>query len=513
MARSETSLLDRMRRSRKWPPHWPIQWKLAAVSAGITFVILVAFGFAVGQITTNQLKDNYAADTEAKVNELAAEIRDKNLITPAYFGDEAVLNNLLASVNGAADITSLANQIRYRPPNSHDLGEPTSPGISTSDGWQIATALVTQSATQPYAIGLVRYGRPMDRLDASIGRIWISILAGTLGATLLAALGGVILSRRAMRPISSLTSTAGEIARTRDTEVTLAEPEGDDEVAELTRTFNDMLHELSISRYEKERSLERQREFVADASHELRTPLTSVKANLELLDDSLRRPGSGNGDREFEIESVESALRSAERMARLVADLQLIAKADSGRTGDRVPCDLSEITAHVADELRPLCENHRVVLDVPEPVVVSGNADELHRVILNLVDNSIRHTPEETTITVTSRLDGDTGEVRVEDDGPGVPKEMWPTIFDRFVRHDGPGDRAKGKGTGLGLSIVRVIARSHGGTATVGDSPHGGASFVVRIPALKAPTGSTAAFEKDAAAVAETPVKKPQGNR
>ena len=138
-------------------------------------------------------------------------------------------------------------------------------------------------------IGWIRYGRSIDRLDASINRIRLSILAGILGATLLAALAGVVLSRRAMRPISTLTTTAGEIARTRDPEVNLAEPEGEDEVAELTRTFSDMLHELSLSRAEEERLLMRQREFVADASHELRTPLTSVLANLELLEESLKR--------------------------------------------------------------------------------------------------------------------------------------------------------------------------------------------------------------------------------
>lgn len=486
MAVSGGSFLQRLRRSRKWPPHWRIQWKLAAVSAGITFIILIVFGLAVGQITTNQLRENYAADTEAKANELAAEIRDNNVTTPAYIGDDQRLNALLASVNGVADLTSIANRITYRPPNTRDLGPLTSQGISTYDGWQIATTYVPQTVGSPIAVAVVRYGRPMDRLNASIGRIWFSILAGTLGATLLAALGGVVLSRRAMRPISSLTQTAGQIARTRDPEVTLAEPEGDDEVAELTRTFNDMLHELSISRTEREQSLDRQREFVADASHELRTPLTSVLANLELLDDSLRRPGSGNGDREFEIESVESALRSSNRMKRLVADLQLLANADAGRASDPVPCDLSEIATHATAELRPLSDNHQIRLDVSEPVLVSGNPDELHRVILNLIDNAIRHTPHGTTITVTSRLDGDTAELKVEDDGPGIPDELRPTIFERFVRNTGPGDRARGKGTGLGLAIVRVIARKHGGTATVGDSPDGGASFVIRIPAGKA---------------------------
>lgn len=485
MARPDGNLLDRMRRSRKWPPHWPIQWKLAAVSAGITFIILVAFGFAVGQITTNQLRENFTADTEAKANELAAEIRDRNVTTPAYIGDEAMLNELLASVNGAADLTSLANGITYRPPNTHDLGPLTSAGVSQHDGWQVASAYVPEAAGSPIAIAIVRFGRPMERLDASVGRIWISILAGVMAATLLAALGGVILSRRAMRPISTLTSAAGQIARTRDPDVNLAEPEGDDEVAELTRTFNDMLHELSIARTEREQSLQRQREFVADASHELRTPLTSVLANLELLDDSLKRPGSGNGSREFEMESVESALRSSRRMRRLVADLQILAKADTGRSGEPVSCDLSEVAVNVAAELRPLSDGHRIVIAAPEPVVVTGNPDELHRVILNLIDNAIRHTPEGTTITVTCRLDGDMAEMKVEDDGPGIPEELWPTIFDRFVRNSGPGDRAKGKGTGLGLSIVRVIARSHGGSATVGDSPLGGACFVVRIPAVK----------------------------
>lgn len=485
--------LNRLRRSRKWPPHWPIRWKLAAVSAGITFVILVTFGLAVGQITTNQLRENYAADTEAKALELAAEIRETQLVTPAY-GDDVVLNELLSSVNGSADFTSLANWITYAPPNSHHLGRVSGPGIQSHDDWQVATVVVADPVDNSIARGLVRYGRPLERLDASVGRIWFSILAGTLGATLLAALGGVILSRRAMRPVSNLTSTAGQIARTRDPDVTLAEPEGDDEVAELTRTLNDMLHELSVARAEKDHSLQRQKEFVADASHELRTPLTSVLANLELLDDSLRRHGGGNGERAFEIESVESALRSSQRMTRLVADLQLLAKADTGRPADPVPCDLSEIASNAAAELRPLSADHRILLDTPEPVMVLGSADDLHRVIINLIDNGIRHTPPGSSIKVSVRLDGDTAELMVEDDGPGIPEELWPNIFDRFVRNAGPGDRARGKGTGLGLAIVRVIARSHGGNASVGRSARGGAAFTVRIPA-----------ERD--------VSEPQGNR
>jgi len=491
MSEAKAPLLDRLRHSRKWPPHWPIQWKLAAVSAGITFIILVAFGAVVGQITTNQLRDNYEADTNAKAEELVDNLGDASYFTPAAASNPDEVIATLDSVNGSGDVI-LGGGGRFRPAKSFNLGPEVHPGISTFHGWQVATLPLLVEApglipgqTQVQQVGWVRYGRSLQRLEASIGRIWFAIGAGALAASLLAALGGVILSRRAMRPISALTSTAGQIARTRDPDVSLVEPEGDDEVAELTRTFNDMLHELSIARTEREQSMQRQREFIADASHELRTPLTSVLANLELLEDSLARSGGNGSSRELEIESVESALRSSQRMKRLVADLQILARADAGRTVEPTECDLAEIAANVADELRPLSDHHEIVLQNPEPVPVSGIPDELHRVILNLVDNAIRHTPEGTSITVTSRCDGDMAEIRVEDDGPGIPRELWPQIFNRFVRNTGPGDRARGKGTGLGLAIVRVIARSHGGTATVGDSPQGGASFVIRLPLLR----------------------------
>lgn len=490
MREGKTPFVDRLRQSRKWPPRWPIQWKIAAVSSGITFIILIAFGAVVGQITTNQLRDNYAADTSAKASEVADALGESGNITPAYVSDPAEVIELLSGVNGSADVYTVNTGTHYKPPKSFSLGPLGGPGISTYRGWQVATyPMFVGSPEYATQIAWVRYGRPLERLEASVGRIWFAIGAGALAASLIAALGGVILSRRAMRPISALTSTAGQIARTRDPDVSLVEPDGDDEVAELTRTFNDMLHELSIARSEREQSMQRQREFIADASHELRTPLTSVLANLELLEDSLNRSTANGNSREFEVESVESALRSSQRMKRLVADLQILARADGGHTVEPADCDLSEIAANAADELRPLSDHHRIVLDTPGPVPVRGIQDELHRVILNLVDNAIRHTPEGTTITVTSRVDGDMAEIRVEDDGPGIPQELWPQIFNRFVRNTGPGDRAKGKGTGLGLAIVRVISRSHGGTASVGDSPQGGASFVIRIP-LEKPQGN-----------------------
>jgi signal transduction histidine kinase len=262
--------------------------------------------------------------------------------------------------------------------------------------------------------------------------------------------------------------------------VTLDEPVADDEVAELTRTFNGMLHELSLARTERERSLARQREFIADASHELRTPLTSVLANLELLDDALGRSPS----QEFEKESVESALRSSQRMRRLVADLQILARADSGRAPQHEACDLSRIATDASAEVRPIAGEHGIELECQDGVMVNGNADDLHRVVINLVDNAVRHTPGGTEIKVAiGKVEGSAmATLSVSDDGPGIPDDVRAQIFDRFVRNAGPGDRASSNGTGLGLAIVQAIAIEHEGTATVGDSEQGGALFTVELP-------------------------------
>ena len=471
-------MLSRLRQSRKWPSRWPIRWKLAGVSAGLTFIILVAFGVAVGQLTSSQVRDNYAADTETAADDLVRDIRDSGVLTPGY-APFSSMAPILQNANTPADVSIMATGDTVRLKDTPNLGPISTQKITEVGDYQVATVAYEDPPGSGVTIGYVRVARPIDRLDASVNRIWISVLAGTLGATLLAALAGVVLSRRAMRPISNLTTAAGQIATTRDPGVTLDNPVTNDEVGELTTTFNEMLHELSLARSEREQSLARQREFVADASHELRTPLTSVLANLELLEHSL-----AGQDRELELESVESALRSSQRMRRLVADLQILARADAGHAQPRSRCDLSEIAENAVEEVNPLSESHRIELDAPGPVILEGASDDLHRVILNLVDNAVRHTPEGTTITVATAIDDQTHEalLTVADDGPGVPPELWPHIFDRFVRNTGPGDRAATNGTGLGLAIVYAIAKSHHGTAKVGDSPDGGAMFTVRLP-------------------------------
>jgi two-component system OmpR family sensor kinase len=340
----------------------------------------------------------------------------------------------------------------------------------------VVTAVLRSGQTGRIA-GYVQYGRNEEHVDSTIDRLWLFIAAGVLGATLLASFAGVAIARRAMRPISALTATARTIAATGDPSNHMPEPRADDEVGELARTLEQMLRSLDSARAEREAALGRQREFVADASHELRTPLTSILANLELLQASLDDPGD-----EEERAMVDSALRSSGRMSRMVGDLLLLARADAGRIGARTGCDLAEIGRLAAAEVAPTIGERELRIDGELPLPVNGNPDELHRMVLNLLDNAARHTPPGATIELRLRAAGDDAVVEVADDGPGVPPERREQIFERFVRGEGPADTAVGGGSGLGLAIVRAVAISHGGRAEVAESDLGGALFRVRLP-------------------------------
>ncbi|HVV91063.1 MAG TPA: HAMP domain-containing sensor histidine kinase, partial [Solirubrobacterales bacterium] len=295
--------------------------------------------------------------------------------------------------------------------------------------------------------------------------------------TALASLAGVAIASRAMRPIAQLTSSARQIAETRDPSHHMARPPVEDEVGELAETLEQMLRSLDAARAEREQAMQQQREFVADASHELRTPLTSVLANLELLQASL-----GGPDQAEDREVVDSALRSSRRMSRLVSDLLLLARADAGRLAAHRRCDLAEIAGDAAAEAAPLMGGRSFVVDNDRPLRVEGSADELHRMVLNLLDNAARHTPDGARIELKLSQQSNYAVIEVADDGPGIPQAMRTQIFDRFVRGEGPADTARGTGTGLGLAIVSAVAASHHGSVEATESEAGGALFRARIP-------------------------------
>jgi signal transduction histidine kinase len=460
----------------------PIRWRLALTSAGLTFAILLLFALTIGVFTTRQVRSSFDDDLRLTAIDLSERVHTSSAMNSATLnlvGDDVVRR--ATAGDGVPRIVSPSGVPLVGWQRAPDLGKPT-PGVSEVNGYRVVSHALVDTFGQNVAF--LQYGKPVAHLEHTLARIKLLLIFGVIGGAVLALLAGLALARRAISPIARLTETAKTIARTRDPNVQIPKPAAEDEVADLASTLEDMLMALGQARAEQEATLDRQRRFVADASHELRTPLTSILANLELLSAEL------TGE---DQEIADSALRSSRRMRRLVADLLLLARADAGRVARREPVNAGAVVREAAGEAAPLARGHGLTVDVQPgaPLVVEAPGDELHRLVLNLIQNALVHTPAGTAVDVRARREGGSVVIEVSDEGPGVPPEMRAQIFDRFVR--GHGDRAAaGSGSGLGLAIVRAVAESLGGSVELGDNEAGGARFIVRIPAVDRGTAGTA---------------------
>jgi len=451
----------------------PIRWRLAGGSAALTMVILMGFATIVGVLTTRRIEDDFNSKVRRTADELAERVELR--FSPSSRRVQVV----------GVDVEEFAATdralVKIFPVDSGSSGGRRFPRFKAFPetlpqyrGYRVETRpIATRNVDTDTFAGnaFLLYGRKLTEIKPTIRRVRVLLGLGVIGGSGLALLAGLALARRAMAPIAELTEVARRIERTRDASVQIPRPETRDEVAELAATLEGMLTSLDSARSETEATLARQREFVADASHELRTPLTSVLANLELLEETLEGESR---------EAAASALRSSRRMRRLVADLLLLARADAGRVARHEPVDVTQVVAEVAGELEPVAGDHELRVDGEPGAVIAGARDELHRLILNLMENALRHTDPGTAVEASVTREGDVVVVAVEDDGPGIPPEMAEKVFERFFR--GASDR--GGSSGLGLSIVRAVADSHGGTVTLEPPLDGrGARFVVRLPA------------------------------
>jgi two-component system OmpR family sensor kinase len=475
----------------------PVKLKVAVLSAALTFVILCLFAVVVGTVAEQRIVGGF--DDELRAN--AGDLQDRITLQQAADGrielSASDTNTLRGFAAGDAivRVVDTSNRPVWASDPTVNLGPPISIGGVTDIGDLRVTSreLVVPGEPRPVSpfdlprpvaqpIGYVQYAKPERSIQNTVNRVRLFLGLGVLGGTLLAFLGGLLVAKRAMRPIAGLTRAAREVARTRDPDITLPKSRANDEVSDLAHTFEDMLGELSAARGETEATLARQRKFVADASHELRTPLTSILANLELLEAELA------GEQR---DMADSALRSSRRMRRLVGDLLLLARADAGREQPSGPVDLTAVAAEAAREAAALSAEHPLSLDLPDPVMVNGVADDLHRLAGNLIENALIHTPPGTPVTVSVRRDGPNAVLEVSDRGPGVPPAMRERVFERFARGDG--DAAPRGSSGLGLAIVRAVTDAHEGRVELGDAEGGGARFVVTLPAADATRSDTGA--------------------
>jgi two-component system, OmpR family, sensor kinase len=288
----------------------------------------------------------------------------------------------------------------------------------------------------------------------------LRIAAGVnIGVLILASLLAWVIAGRVLAPLRLLRDTARSIT---ESDLTQRIPvRGDDELADLARTFNEMLDRL-------EEAFASQKAFISDAGHELRTPITIIRGHLDVMGD----------DRQERRETLELVADELDRMSRLVNDLLLLAKASRPDFLQPETVDLDELTHELYAKASALAERDWRLAGVATGRIVADR-QRLTQAIMNLSQNAVTHTQEGDAVELGSELRNGSVRLWVKDTGPGVPEQEQARIFERFVRLD---RTPAGEGSGLGLAITRAVAEAHGGRVELDSRPGDGARFTVIIP-------------------------------
>lgn len=326
-------------------------------------------------------------------------------------------------------------------------------------------------------------GLPLADVQATLIQLATTIAVVSASGLIVAALVALLIVRVALRPLQRVVATATHVAELPldrgEVALSVRVPESDadprTEVGQVGSAINRMLGHIATALTARQASENKVRQFVADASHELRTPLASIRGYAELT----RR-----GDYSLPEDVVHSLGRvesEAKRMTSLVEDLLLLARLDEGRDLESHPLDLSRLLIDTVSDAHAAGPDHEWSLDLPdEPVIVNGDDARLHQVIANILANARVHTPPKTAVAVAVSTAGESAIITVTDDGPGIPRELQPVLFERFARGDSSRSRAAGS-TGLGLAIVSAVIEGHHGMVSVESEP-GHTVFRIELP-------------------------------
>jgi heavy metal sensor kinase len=328
-------------------------------------------------------------------------------------------------------------------------------------------------AALPFASGQQSYvieagGSALPIRDV-LRRFLVALLAGLIVVLALAIWGGFLVIKWALAPVKRITATAEEIT-SYHLDKRLPIVESGDEIALLSKTLNQMIGRL-------DESFQSVNRFTSDASHELRTPLTIIRGELEtsLLDESLSASVR---------ETIYSLIEETENLSKIVQCLLSLSRLDAGSAQmECVRLNLGDLVSAITDQMVPLADEKHVLLSSQAQgrVEVDGDRVRLKQVVVNLLDNAIKYTPEGGTVTVGVNVSDRQAQLEISDSGPGIPANDLPHVFERFFR----ADRVRLgtiEGAGLGLSIVQSICTAHGGLVRAENHAGGGCRFVVRLP-------------------------------
>ena len=345
-------------------------------------------------------------------------------------------------------------------------GRPTFETLALRDGR--ARLLTIPVLRNGRVTELVQVGMSLEASDRTLSRYLTILVVLVPLAAGLAAAGGAMLARRALRPVDTMSQTARRITAG-DLSRRIPRRSTGDELDRLAETLNAMLDGL-------EEAFGQVRRFAADAAHELRTPLTALRGGIEVALRGERTP-------EEYRRVLRSSLEEVERLTHIAEDLLLLSRFSVAVSAPRQRVELEPLVVEALDVGTQLAHARGVSIasTALTPVAVVGDASALRRALLNLIDNAVKYTPAGGKVEVSLLREGTTAVIAVRDTGPGIAAEDADRVFQPFVRLD-PAREAVPDGAGLGLSIARSIVVAHGGDLTLGGAPGGGSIFVIRLP-------------------------------
>ena len=322
--------------------------------------------------------------------------------------------------------------------------------------------------------------------------LWTEIIVFLVVAVVIGIVGGIAV-RRSLRPLERVTTTALRVSDLplSSGQVTITErvPGGDQrtEVGQVAAAVNHMLTQVETALVQRQQSEDRLRKFIADASHELRTPLAIVRSHAELIE---LESADYSPAAQASLRSINSGTR---RMGRLVDDLLLLARLDSGLPLESVDVDLTRLVLESVGDARVVARDHRWSLNLPEePVIVRGDSQRIQQVMTNLLTNARVHTPPGTAVSVSVSVEDEHARLDVIDDGPGIASDLLPRVRERFTAGDAQHGRHSGS-SGLGLAIVAGVVAAHAGQLNITSAP-GHTRIVIRIPLSAADADRPAAL-------------------
>jgi heavy metal sensor kinase len=363
---------------------------------------------------------------------------------------------------------------------SLEVGKNYFESVRLKDGRQMRVAIRRVKDHDGDGSYYIRLGQSLESLRTPRRRLLLVLGVAIPLALLLGSCGGLLLANQALRPVDRITRAAEQIS-TGDLTERVPTPAKMDEIGRLAITFNQMISRLQAA-------FERQRQFTSDASHELRTPLAVMRGDIEI---ALRRERTPEEYKRVLTSNLEEIVR----LSRLVEDLLMLARADSGRLElRREPFDLNKLCQQMVEYISPLAQQKGQDLIYQGPagapqdsqVKINGDMQRVKQLLLNLLDNAIKYTDFSGRVTLGLNIEDKNAVITVADTGRGIPPEDLPHIFERFFRKSKSTSDRTATGFGLGLSIVKWIVDSHGGKIEAMSEVGKGTTFIVKFPLLNA---------------------------